>query len=177
MPLTFLQRLMVRAGIASGRTLRDLPPHHQKIIQRVRPFTMTSNERLAALISATEYVIAARIPGAIAECGVWEGGSMMAVAETLLYLRQERELYLYDTFEGMSVPTDRDHSITGDSAPKVYNKLDRAARRWDHAPLERVRSHLASTGWPSSQSHFVAGRVEDTIPGTLPGPLALLRLD
>ena len=39
-----------------------------------------------ALILAVEYVVAGELAGDIVECGVWRGGSMMAVARTLLAL-------------------------------------------------------------------------------------------
>ena len=47
---------------------------------RVAPFTMTTQERVAALCSAVTHVEQHGIRGAIVECGVWRGGSMMAVA-------------------------------------------------------------------------------------------------
>ena len=62
---------------------------------------MTSDQRVAALCDAVRYVVTNRIPGDIVECGVWKGGSMMAVARTLLDLGDgTRELHLFDTFEG-----------------------------------------------------------------------------
>src|SRR5690349_678636 len=52
-------------------------------IRAVVPCTMTSYERIVSLIRATEHVARSRIEGDIVECGVWKGGSMMAVALTL----------------------------------------------------------------------------------------------
>src|SRR5690348_9163494 len=51
-----------------------------QVIERVKPYTLTSYERIAALVDATRYIVRARIPGAIVECGVWRGGSIMAAA-------------------------------------------------------------------------------------------------
>ena len=51
-------------------------------LRMARDFTMTSPERIAALIDGTRYVVRTGIAGAIVECGVWRGGSMMAVACT-----------------------------------------------------------------------------------------------
>lgn len=172
-----LRRLYGRALMATARSAPDLPARHARIIQRVAPFTKTSRDRLAALISATEHVVRAGIPGAIAECGVWAGGSMMAVAETLLALGERRLLYLYDTFEGMPVPTERDRSITGESAAEIFRSLTRSGKKWDHASLDRVMRNLAATGWPEELTRYVPGRVEATIPGTIPETMALLRLD
>ena len=89
-------------------TVPDLTDEQRAIITKVRPFTMTSLARMASLINAVDYVAKNRIPGDIAECGVWRGGSMMVIALTLLaHGDRSRSLYLYDTYEGMSEPTSR----------------------------------------------------------------------
>src|SRR5689334_9427341 len=83
----------------------DFESLHKDIYGKVKESAMTSPERIYSLIEAVKYVETNQIPGAIVECGVWKGGSMMAVAETLKHLNStSRELYLYDTFEGMSKP-------------------------------------------------------------------------
>jgi hypothetical protein len=40
-----------------------------------------------------------------------------------------------------------------------------------------VKQNLLSTGYPAERLHFIKGKVEDTIPGTCPDRIALLRLD
>ena len=96
--------------------LRDVSGQERRIIESVLPFTNTSVERVLALINAVGYVTSNRIPGDITECGVWRGGSMMAAALTLLaHGDRSRRLFLYDTYEGMSQPTDHDTTPWGDS--------------------------------------------------------------
>src|SRR5262245_24929215 len=71
------------------------------LYRRVQPYTMTSKERVFALRESVDYVVRHRIPGAFVECGVWKGGSTMAMALRLLELgAADRELHLFDTFEG-----------------------------------------------------------------------------
>ena len=60
--------------------LPDIDVAAAHIIERVRPYTMTSAERLFAVIEAARYLAAALIPGDLVVCGVWRGGSMMAAA-------------------------------------------------------------------------------------------------
>ena len=157
----------------------DLTEAERTTVAAVRPFTMTSVERIVALTRAIEYIQRAEIPGAIVECGVWRGGSMMAAARALLEGHgPDRDLYLFDTFEGMSAPTvaDRDHQ--GNSAAAL---LDRSSRDdnevWCYADLNDVRSNLESTSYPTTRLHFIEGSVEDTIPSHAPADIALLRLD
>jgi O-methyltransferase len=80
-------------------------------IKRVRRHTMTTAPRIAALCDGVEHVVAQDVEGALVECGVWRGGSVMAMALTLLRLgAADRDLYLFDTFAGMPQPGERDES-------------------------------------------------------------------
>jgi hypothetical protein len=150
-------------------------------VDRVQHRTMTSPEKLAALIEATRYVERAQIPGAVVECGVWRGGSMEAVALTLLALGQtDRELHLFDTFEGMPAPSEHDtRTIDEDqvSAEQLLASADKDSRMWAVAGLDEVKQAMAGTGYPEARVHFHPGLVEDTTPGQAPDTIAILRLD
>jgi O-methyltransferase len=140
---------------------------------------MTSPERLAALCIAVEYVVANSIEGAFVECGVWRGGSSMAAAWTLgLSQTFDMDMYLFDTFEGMSTPSREDvDTSTGRLAEELLSTSDRDEEIWAYAPLEEVKANLERTGYPMDKVHLVRGMVEDTIPRTIPDQISLLRLD
>jgi hypothetical protein len=159
----------------SPDVLYDQPLWIRDIVARVAPtFTMTSKERVASLCSSVEYIVRCDIPGAFVECGVWRGGSMMAVALALRHLGiTDRDLYLFDTFTGMTPPSEIDrHAVTGASAQQVLE-----ASAWSPAPIEEVRRNLDSTLYPSNRFTLIKGRVEDTVPARAPEQIALLRLD
>jgi hypothetical protein len=161
--------------------LPELPSEELRIVKEVRPFTMTSPERIYALTSAVRYLSQRRLPGAIVECGVWKGGSMMAVAKTLLATGDtSRALYLFDTFEGMTKPSEKDSTQFEPDLPQAkYEQLktDSGVCRWSYAPMEEVQKNMFSVGYPAKAIHFVKGPVEETIPGNAPESIALLRLD
>lgn len=141
---------------------------------------MTSPERVNSLINAVQYVVKNRIDGAFVECGVWKGGSSMAMALTLNRLGSEkRDLYLYDTFSGMSAPTDVDISIFGKAAHKKFSEtsISDDVSDWCFSPLEEVKKNLYGTGYDKERFHFVKGKVEETIPKSIPREISLLRLD
>lgn len=151
---------------------------YRPTIEKVRPFTMTSNERIAAVIDAARYVVRSKIPGAIVECGVWRGGSMMAVALTLLQEGEIRDLYLFDTFAGMTAPTDVDVDYEGASALKQYDASVAGDHvDWCYAGVEDVRRNMLSTGYPVERIHFVQGDILKTLPNGSLGEIAILRLD
>ena len=92
---------------------KELPSDYnqetREIWEAVRDRTMTHHARVNFLIQAVRYVERHHVPGAVVECGVWRGGSMLTVAHTLLRLGvTDRDLYLFDTFEGMTEPSERD---------------------------------------------------------------------
>jgi O-methyltransferase len=158
----------------------DFDPDFVDAYARSMAYTMTSPERMHALWQATLYVAGARIAGAFVECGVWRGGSMMITASALQRTGDtDRQLWLYDTFEGMPAPSPVDVDLTGSPASALLEGAEdpRHAIVLAEAPLEDVRANLARTGYPSAQMRFVRGMVEDTIPAEVPETIALLRLD
>jgi O-methyltransferase len=147
-------------------------------IRAVREFTMTPYEKIAALVDATHYIVRAKIPGAIVECGVWRGGSMMTVALTLLELGDIRDLYLFDTFAGMTEPTQEDIDFAGTPAEARYLKsMADGHNAWCYSSLEDVRRNVLSTGYPEDRCHFIKGDVLKTLPHDGLGAIAILRLD
>ena len=150
-------------------------------MRRVRRKTMTSPARVAALCDAIEYIVVNGIPGDIVECGVWRGGSMMAAALTLMRLGEtERDLYLFDTFSGMTAPSVGDVSSPYDSF-SLHRRWQRRARGrtsdWVAAGADAVRANMLDTGYPPQRIRLVPGEVEETLPGLAPATVALLRLD
>jgi hypothetical protein len=149
-----------------------------ELYRRVGAYTMTTPPRLFGLVRAVEYVSARELPGAIVECGVWRGGSMMAVALTLLRVgRTDRDLYLFDTFSGMTPPTDEDVRRSGERAADLLAEDTEDSDIWAVASLEQVREAMFSVGYPQERIHFVQGPVEETVPAHAPEEIALLRLD
>jgi O-methyltransferase len=157
----------------------DFEPNVIEIMQRVSPYTLTPPDRIEALCSAVGYIARAKIPGAIVECGVWRGGSVMAAAlELLRNGDSDRDLYLYDTFVGMTAPSDRDVDHLGNPCGYVEGEVLMQTRHsTGEGLMAEVRRTIESTGYPPDRIHLVEGRVEETLPEIMPQQIALLRLD
>lgn len=175
------ERLLRRVGYHPAKPgyPPDFSPADIQIVEEVVPFTMTSPERIFALCRSVEYVVRCRIPGDLVECGVWRGGSMMAIAKTLMRLGDtSRSLYLFDTFEGMTPPGTVDRTFRGEAASDLLTSQDRGTSwTWAYAPLEAVKEAIYRTGYDRRRIHFIRGKVEDTLPSRAPGEIAVLRLD
>lgn len=156
----------------------DYDDEAKEIIRAVKPFTMTSPERLNAFILATRHVVRHNIPGDIVECGVWRGGSMQACAKTLLALGEtDRGLHLFDTFEGMPPPTAEDLRRDGKSAEDLLAAQGKDRPIWAVASLEDVQAGFENVPYPGERVHYVQGLVEDTVPHQAPEQISILRLD
>jgi len=143
-------------------------------------FSMTSRERMYACWQAATYVAGAKIEGDVVECGVWRGGSTMMLADALSDAGDtSRTLWLYDTFAGMSEPSEHDAKAGGPSAAAEWQarRRDDGVVDWCYASLEEVRANVALTKYPADRFRLVKGKVEDTIPASIPDQIAILRLD
>lgn len=156
----------------------DYDDEAKEIIRAVKPYTMTSPERLNAFILATRHVVRHNIPGDIVECGVWRGGSMQACAKALLALGEsDRDLHLFDTFEGMPPPTAEDLRRDGKSAEDLLAAQGKDRPIWAIASLEDVQAGFEQVPYPGERVHYVQGMVEDTVPQQAPEQISILRLD
>jgi len=172
-------------GDYAGGRFQGITPEDRAMIEAALPFTMTSVPRLQAVIDAVRYCVDRKIPGSFAECGVWRGGSVLAMILTLQKLGvDDRDIYLFDTFEGMSEPTERDTSPYAPDALDTWREAEREGIRAyprlfspEVFNEDEVRSTLRSTGYPAERLKMVRGTVEETLPAATPDQLALLRLD
>ena len=174
-PKYLVQRALNHLGYRVERAVPpDVDAGTREVLARVRPYTMTSVDAVVALCSATEHVCRARVPGAFVECGVWRGGSMLAVALTLLRLGvRDRDLFLFDTFAGMPPPGDHDVRVLDGLPATNPASLTPAIA----VGVGEVRALLRSSGYPPGRIHLVEGPVERTLPAAAPDEIALLRLD
>ena len=173
------QILMVHQGLVAE--FQDVEPNFRDFLERCKPYTMTSVERLYSLHKCVEHIVAAEVPGDLAECGVWRGGSCMMMATSLLGSgTSDRRIMMFDTFEGHPMPDpERDVDLWGNSGYEEWRRQteEGTVKGWGMAELDDVRENMASTGYPAEKLDFIKGLVEDTVPANVPARLCLLRLD
>ena len=93
-----------------------------KLMLQVKPkYTMVTNKNLIALYKLVQQVNKMGLPGDIVECGVWNGGSaaIMGVAAQSSHNYKNRRLWLFDSFEGLPRPTEKD----GDLEEKITSRV------------------------------------------------------
>lgn len=162
------------------RNRADMEASFLEMYNQCKPFTMTSIERMYAIYKSVEYLHLNKTGGDIVECGVWKGGSSMLAALSLKHFGDtSKKLYLYDTYEGMSKPTDYDRNLSNKPADIEYRESlkEGGISAWCYSSLDEVRGNMGRTGYPEQNIIYIKGKVEETIPETIPGRISLLRLD
>jgi O-methyltransferase len=158
----------------------DLTPVEKLIFSVTGDIAIASVEAITTLVRATDYLVRANIGGAFVECGVFRGGSPMAMMLALqIRGKLDRDFYLYDTYEGMPEPESVDKYHNGRSAMSEYleKRLPDGTSGWVNSSLEFTKRTVETVGYPKERVHYVKGLVEDTIPEHCPDQIALLRLD
>jgi O-methyltransferase len=154
----------------------------EEIYRKVQAYTMSNPDPIYSLITATRYVVENEIAGDFVECGTWSGGCSMAIALTLMNLGDtKRNIWIYDTFAGMTEPGAIDVTY-GD---KVMSALpfwqekngSSSGSDWASVSLDRVKANLGLTNYPMEKFKFIEGNVLETLNDSLPNEIALLRLD
>lgn len=137
----FLERFSI--GAVAMLELMGLGGHKEpatvKLIRRIRRerrWLVTANE--AFMVHSLSRA-AAKLPGSMAEVGVYQGGSARMICEA----KGDRPLHLFDTFEGMPESSAADNNVH--------------SRGQYACSLESVRKYLSGY----SNVHFYQGRFPD----------------
>jgi O-methyltransferase len=145
----------------------------------VRRYTMTTAVRCRELWNQTCGVLYKKVPGCFVECGVWRGGSTAIMGLANRHFGQMRDLHLFDSFEGLPEPTQKDgeaaKTYSGGRAMGELTSVNQCKAGLNEVQdflLERLQLNRART-------HFHVGWFQNTVPLAAPnlGPIALLRLD
>ena len=145
-----------------------------------KSLTLTSVESLKLLAISCKYVKFNKIEGDFVETGIWRGGSSIVAK----YIFQDsKKMYLYDTFDGMTEPSDFDYRIGETSSKATVEKWESlitdTGNKWVAASLEEVRKNFSRFNLLDDSIHFVKGDIRFTLKSVenLPTRVSILRID
>jgi O-methyltransferase len=147
---------------------------------RANTLSTSSDERLYATVMACKYVVERQIEGDFVECGVWRGGNSIIAASVFSAAKIAKAVWLFDTFAGMTAPTDADVNFRGEAATLKFKASARAGYNdWCYSPIEEVSGYFDKAGLLSDSVRFIKGDVARTLAdlSSLPEKISVLRLD
>ena len=156
----------------------EMTSEESQVIEKCLNYSMTNRRRMWALINAINHVSNQNILGDFVECGVWKGGNLILFNMMNNKKNLDRNIYGYDTFEGMSRPTDHDTKFKGIQAINKYKATIKSDTGWCKSTLDEVEENI-SKEFPNNNTKLIKGKVEDTllIENNIPQKISILRLD
>lgn len=136
-----------------------------RLFHKVKPYTAVGVPRLEALYRLTKEIDRLGVDGDIVECGVWNGGTAGIIGSESEKSPRRRELWLFDSFQGLPQPKD----VDGERA-----QTRGGAMVGDPAKVMQI---LGRVGVSSSRAHIVKGWFQDSFPTVSIARIALLHLD
>lgn len=140
----------------------------------VSPYTMTTKPRIDCLFDTLEHIRKSNIDGDYVECGVWKGGNILGIMKYLEYQNDTKNnIWLYDTFQGMTKPQDIDVDLMNNKAEDILDRV------MCYSSLNEVKGVLSLSSYPEEKTKFIIGDICQTLLETnnIPEKISLLRLD
>ena len=141
----------------------------------VSKFSLTGLERIKCLYNSL--LKSVEIEGDLVECGVFKGGNILGMAEFLHTNNiNNKTIFAYDTFTGMTEPSEKDFAYGGAHASDLLH-LDEVKCA---ASLNDVKNNISSnTSYDCTKIRYIKGDIRQTLKdkNNLPEKISLLRLD
>ena len=157
------------------------------LVETASKFSMTGHDRIFCLLRAIQHVDCNNLEGDFVECGVWKGGNLILFKKMIDKLKiKNKKVYGFDTFEGMSNPTEKDEDADGfwgGFKAEYYMRTHKKDINIDnihaYSPIEAVEKNLINSAIDKDSLILVKGKVEDTlkISSNIPKKISILRLD
>ena len=162
----------------------ELNNFERELIDICSKYSMTSLERMFALMKAINFIDENNVEGDFVECGVWKGGNLILFQKLNEKFKLNKKIYAYDTFEGMTEPEDIDETFDGKSSKDILNKLyKKNVNRKKNiviadCSIDEVKKNFEMYS-NSKNLICIKGSVEKTlnVKENLPKKISILRLD
>ena len=139
-------------------------------------YSLVGWQGMEATYDCTKRLLVEKIPGALVECGVAQGGSALLIAlVNKKFGDGSRRLWLFDSYEGLPEPTSED--FQGGKTGAHVRPLPKGSCLGTIEEVSRLL--FQQHGLSPKDIELVKGWFQDTLPITRErvGPIALLRLD
>ena len=155
--------------------IEEISHFDEKNILKFREYSAVSFVNLYSLISALKFIKNNNVQGDLIECGVYKGGCAMLLSAYNNYYDLNRDVYAYDTYEGMKPQkNDIDKRFDGTLAYSIWKNNNKS---WLECSLKDVKTNFIKANIDMKKTIFIKGKIEHTLKKKLPKSVSLLRLD
>lgn len=137
--------------------------YFENIWKFIQPYTMLSKSRINFIVENIP-----DIKGDFVNCGIWKGGSAMAAALAYNKMEYQPTLWLYDTYEGMTEPGEKDICL--------WKKGRFIGEGQVAISLDEVKRNMKIINY-KGKIHYIKGDVRQTLDKIVPEKIAFLYLD
>ena len=153
----------------------------KKFIHISAEFSITGHEQMYLLSQAILNTKENNVDGDFVECGVWKGGNILLYKLLNDFYSLNKNIFAYDTFQGMVTPEDVDIDYKGESAKKLLlanQKSENITNIHCFSKIDTVKKNILKYS-KLKNINFIIGPVEKTLllEKNLPKKISILRLD
>ena len=120
----------------------EITKPEKKLIENSLQYSMTNVERMWSLIQSFHHVRQESLMGDFVECGVWKGGNIILLKKLIQKFNLKKNIYGFDTFEGMVEPTFYDVNYNNKSAKKMFDEHVEKKIDFAMCSLEDVKKNI-----------------------------------
>ena len=156
----------------------EVNKYEKKLINKCLQYSMTNFERMWSLIQSFHHVRQESLVGDFVECGVWKGGNIILLKKLIEQFNLKKNIYGFDTFEGMVEPSFYDVNYNNKSAKKMFDEHKKKDIGFAMCSLDDVKRNIKKNTKPDN-IFLIKGKVENTLKNKkkLPKKISILRLD
>lgn len=156
----------------------EVNKYEKKLINKCLQYSMTNFERMWSLIQSFHHVRQEFLVGDFVECGVWKGGNIILLKKLIEKFNFKKNIYGFDTFEGMVDPSFYDVNYNNKSAKKMFDEHKKKDIGFALCSLDDVKRNIKKNT-KTDNIFLIKGKVENTlkIKKKLPKKISILRLD
>ena len=133
-----------------------------------KSYTMIGKDRLQNIEDLFNRVIENNIEGDLIETGVWKGGAVIFMNAINKFYKQNRQIYVADSFEGLPPP---DTKYPEDKDSRLHNETEYAVS------IDDVKSNFKKFDLLDNNVVFIKGFFKDTLYTYPFSKLSIIRLD
>ena len=164
---------------STPNSIEEINKYEKELIETCSKYSMTTSLNMWSLLQSFYYIKNNNIEGDFVECGVWKGGNLILLQKLMEKYKIKKNIFAYDTFEGMPEPTNLDFKYDGSDGRQIFKHKKNNDIKWVYSSIDEVKKNLSTNCKSKKNIKLIKGMVEKTLmkKNNIPEKISILRLD